>query len=130
MYASTLLTTLVFGAVATSSPVAILPRVETAAAAIKAIMPTSNSCEGAEFPDECRTADEAAPFLIDAMQKYGVVSTGEIAGVLSLIGLESNEMKYKHNISPGRPGQVRYSKSPSHHMYLPSLKPKKMNFRF
>jgi hypothetical protein len=39
------------------------------------------------------------------MQKYGITSTAEIAGVLSLMAFESVDFKYKHNVSPGRPGQ-------------------------
>jgi hypothetical protein len=39
------------------------------------------------------------------MQQYGLYAPGQIAAVLSLVGVESVDMKYKHNISPGRPGQ-------------------------
>lgn len=39
------------------------------------------------------------------MQQYGLYAPGQIAAVLSLIGVESVDLKYKHNISPGRPGQ-------------------------
>jgi hypothetical protein len=105
MRPQTLLPVAVFGSLATAAPL-ISIREATAASLIAAIMPTSNSCDGAQFPDDCRTADQAAPFLIDAMQKYSVYSVGEIAGVLSLIGFESVDMKFKHNVSPGRPGQV------------------------
>lgn len=96
----------IFGRLAASSPVTLSARAATAASLIAAIMPSSKSCDGADFPDECRTADQAAPFLIDAMQKYELYTYGEMAGVLSLIGVESVDMKFKHNVSPGRPGQV------------------------
>ncbi|KAK4235792.1 hypothetical protein C8A03DRAFT_36354 [Achaetomium macrosporum] len=72
------------------------------AAAIKAIMPTSNSCSGAQFPDECRTAEQAAPFISKACAD---LSTAECAATISIMGLESVDMKFKHNVSPGRPGQ-------------------------
>ncbi|KAL1883833.1 hypothetical protein VTK73DRAFT_7621 [Phialemonium thermophilum] len=77
----------------------------SAASIIAQIMPSSNSCSGAQFPDECRTADQAAPFLIKAMVDHGVKYAGEIAGILALVGYESVDMKYKHNVVPGRPGQ-------------------------
>ncbi|ORY57548.1 uncharacterized protein BCR38DRAFT_354673 [Pseudomassariella vexata] len=75
---------------------------ETAAAIVQKIAPDSVTCSDTK---ECRTASQAAPFLINAMQKYGVTSPGEIAGVLALMAFESDSFKYKHNISPGRPGQ-------------------------
>ena len=103
---SQLVSALLFSGLAATAPIT-QPRdaPQSAASLIAAIMPTANTCSGAQFADECRTADQAAPFLIDAMQKYGVYSTGEIAAVLSLIGYESVDMKFKHNVSPGRPGQ-------------------------
>ncbi|KAK3945255.1 hypothetical protein QBC46DRAFT_371715 [Diplogelasinospora grovesii] len=73
-----------------------------AQSAIEAIMPTSTTCAGAAFPDECRTAAQAAPFIIKAMTGF---SLPEIAAMLANIGYESDEMKFKHNVSPGRPGQ-------------------------
>lgn len=76
-----------------------------AAAIIAAIMPTADSCTGADFPDECRTAEQAAPYFIAAMQAHGVYSPGAISAVLALVGYESVDMKYKHNVNPGREGQ-------------------------
>lgn len=72
------------------------------AAAVLAVMPTSSSCDEAEFPDECRTAEQAAPFISKACAD---LSPGECAATIALMGLESVEMKFKHNVSPGRPGQ-------------------------
>jgi hypothetical protein len=69
-------------------------------AAIQAIMPTSGSCPGGN--DECRTAKQAAPFLSKACAD---LSDGECAATLALIGLESGDLKYKHNIGGGLPGQ-------------------------
>lgn len=85
----------------TASP--ILPRASSAVSIIEAIMPLSTSCAGRGT--ECDTATQAAPFLISAMQQYGVRTAGEIAGLLSLVAYESVQMQYKHNVSPGRPGQ-------------------------
>ncbi|KAL2018956.1 hypothetical protein VTK56DRAFT_10250 [Thermocarpiscus australiensis] len=70
--------------------------------AILAIMPSSNTCEGAKVPDECRTAEQAAPFI---SKSYANFSAGETAAVLALMGLESAELKFKHNVVPGVPGQ-------------------------
>ncbi|CAG8984200.1 hypothetical protein HYALB_00004183 [Hymenoscyphus albidus] len=71
------------------------------------IAPKSKSCDGASFKDECRTAAEAAPFLIKAMADYQITVPNEIAAVLALIALESGEFQYNtnHFPEPGRPGQ-------------------------
>jgi hypothetical protein len=71
------------------------------------IMPTSNSCAGAtgQYASDCRTNAQAAPALIAAMATYKLQTAGQIAAVLSLVGVESADLKYKHNVSPGRPGQ-------------------------
>jgi hypothetical protein len=71
-------------------------------AAIKTIMPTSDSCSGAQFPDECRTAEQAAPFISKACAD---LSPAECAGTIAIMGLESAELKFKHNVFPGRAGQ-------------------------
>ncbi|EJD47807.1 hypothetical protein AURDEDRAFT_144433 [Auricularia subglabra TFB-10046 SS5] len=70
---------------------------------IEKIMPTSNTCEGAL--DECRTAEQAAPYFVTAMRQYNLHHPAQIAAVLALVGLESGDLKYKHNMWPGRPGQ-------------------------
>lgn len=72
------------------------------AKAIAAVMPSANSCSGADFPDECRTAEQAAPFISKACAD---LSDGECAATVALMGLESGDLKFKHNVSPGRPGQ-------------------------
>ncbi|KAI0125551.1 hypothetical protein BJ170DRAFT_684814 [Xylariales sp. AK1849] len=80
----------------------VITRDDSAAAIIAKIAPASASCSDTT---ECRTAEQAAPFLIAAMAKYQVTTPGEIAGALALMAFESDDFKYKHNISPGRPGQ-------------------------
>ncbi|KAH8676194.1 hypothetical protein BX600DRAFT_508369 [Xylariales sp. PMI_506] len=74
----------------------------TAESIILQIAPDSASCSDTT---ECRTAAQAAPYLVDAMSQYGVTQVGAIAGVLSLMAFESVSFEYKHNVSPGRPGQ-------------------------
>lgn len=77
----------------------------TAQAVVEAIMPTSTSCDKAQFPAECRTAAQASPFFVKAYAKHECYSPAQIGALLAWVGLESADMKYKHNISPGRPGQ-------------------------
>ncbi|KAH8820424.1 hypothetical protein F5884DRAFT_627030, partial [Xylogone sp. PMI_703] len=78
---------------------------DSAASQILAIAPTSGSCDGAPAPDECATADQAAPYLINAMATYKITSPSEIAAVLSLIAYETDDFKYNINHFPGNPGQ-------------------------
>jgi hypothetical protein len=86
------------------------------AKAILAIMPKSNTCEGAKFPDECRTAEQAAPYIA---KSYASFSKGELAAALALMGLESDDLKYKHNVYPGVPGQgTANMMSPSVSLYF------------
>jgi hypothetical protein len=92
----------VLAGVASAAPVVSRGVSTTAADIILAIMPKSASCADTT---ECRTNVQAAPFLIDAMKQYKVFNAAQIAGVLALIAFESVEMRYKHNVSPGRPGQ-------------------------
>jgi len=77
----------------------------SAASQLLEIAPTSNTCDGSPFPSECATSDQAAPFLIDAMGKYGISTAPEIAALLSLIAFETGDFKYNINHYPGRAGQ-------------------------
>ncbi|KAK6064101.1 hypothetical protein SCUP515_11954 [Seiridium cupressi] len=92
---------------AVAAPLDGTPNVEardgSAASIVSAIVSSTASCAATDT--ECRTPAQAAPYLIAAMSKYGITNTGEIAGVLALMAFESVDFKYKHNISPGRPGQ-------------------------
>ena len=108
MHAQTILSALLFGTVAvaapSSNPGALFKRQgKTAAAIIAEIMPGSTSCQ-AKVAD-CRTAEQAAPHYINAFQRYDIWNTAEMAAVLALVGLESGELQYSHNVFPGRPGQ-------------------------
>ena len=58
------------------------------------IAPGSKTCNGGDHGDECRTAEQAAPFLIIGFQKYGIYNANEMAILTSLIAYESNDFKY------------------------------------
>lgn len=73
-----------------------------AAAIVKQIAPNAENCADTT---ECRTAEQAAPFIAQAMYDYGVYTTPEMAAIIALMAFESVDFKYKHNVSPGRPGQ-------------------------
>lgn len=75
----------------------------SAAPIISAIAPNATEC--ASDNDECRTAEQAAPWIALGMFQHGVFSTKEMAAVISLMAFESVEFQYKHNLFPGRPGQ-------------------------
>jgi hypothetical protein len=78
---------------------------QSAVAMLLQIAPTSNSCAGASFPSECETAEQAAPFLIQAMETYHVTSSYEIAALLSLIAYESGDFHYDiHHFPSLNPG--------------------------
>ncbi|OBT80513.1 hypothetical protein VF21_00827 [Pseudogymnoascus sp. 05NY08] len=77
----------------------------TALAQLLSIAPTSSTCASAPFPSECRTAEQAGPFLISTMVANAIYSPPELAALLALIAFESGEFKYTRNHFPGRPGQ-------------------------
>lgn len=83
----------------------LVRRATQASDILQQIMPSSGTCANAPVAADCRTAAQAAPLLIKAMQDYQLDTAGQIAAVLALIGVESGDMKYKHNVYPGRPGQ-------------------------
>ncbi|KAK2068730.1 hypothetical protein P8C59_003358 [Phyllachora maydis] len=90
-------------ALAPAQPAPTPPRQPTTQAAIEAIMPTSTTCAPATA--ECRTAAQAAPFFAAAFARHGAGAPAQQAAVLAWVGLESAELKYKHNVVPGRAGQ-------------------------
>ncbi|KAF4824097.1 hypothetical protein CGCTS75_v010103 [Colletotrichum tropicale] len=114
---------------ALASPVAV--RNNNATAILLAVAPTSSTCDGAAFPDECATAEHAAHFVPAAMQKYAVYRPGEIAALLSLMAFETGDFKYNRNHypAPGRPGQgTRNLQMPKYNLLyalsIPELKDK------
>lgn len=69
------------------------------------IYPQTASCNGADFPDECRDASQAADPINKSFEKYGLNTTGERAAALALMLYESGGFRYNRNHFPGRPGQ-------------------------
>ncbi|KAL4801679.1 hypothetical protein BDV18DRAFT_148545 [Aspergillus unguis] len=83
------------------------------ASQISSVAPKSSSCDGADFPEECATADQAAKALSSAFTKYKLSSKSEQAAVLGLIAMESGEFRYNKNHFPGVEGQgTRNMQSP------------------
>ncbi|KAH6984516.1 hypothetical protein BKA56DRAFT_630929 [Ilyonectria sp. MPI-CAGE-AT-0026] len=70
---------------------------------IAEIAPGSESCDAANT--ECRTAAQAGPLIANAMGKYGIYNVNQMAAIVALMAFESVDFAYKHNVSPGRPGQ-------------------------
>jgi hypothetical protein len=75
------------------------------AANLIAISPATQSCAGADFPDECADATQAATALNKAFDTYKITSKGEKAAIVAYEIFESGNFKYKKNHFPGRPGQ-------------------------
>ena len=70
---------------------------------VAAIAPAASSCLPSQA--DCRTATQAAPFVAKGFCRQGIASPAVQAAAISLMAFESGDFKYKHNISPGRPGQ-------------------------
>jgi len=72
------------------------------------IAPSSTSCAGASFPDECTISSTAvADAMINGFAKYSVTTAAEQAALLSWMAFESGDFKFNRNHfpPPGRPGQ-------------------------
>jgi hypothetical protein len=69
------------------------------------IAPSTASCEGAAFPEECADATRAAEAINLAFETYGISSSGERAGLVAYMLFESGDFRYSKNHFPGRPGQ-------------------------
>ncbi|ROW18401.1 hypothetical protein VPNG_00104 [Cytospora leucostoma] len=67
------------------------------------IMPSSSSCAGRGT--QCRTASEAAPHLVQAMEDYSIGTNVEQAGILALVAYESGELQYSQNLNNAASGQ-------------------------
>lgn len=65
-----------------------------AAAIVKQIAPNAENCASSE----CRTAEQAAPFIAQSMYDYKVFTTPEMAAIISLMAFESGDFKYKLNL--------------------------------
>ncbi|KAK8044261.1 hypothetical protein PG993_004285 [Apiospora rasikravindrae] len=124
----TFATSVLLAGLAAASP--IERRVTSAVDMVLTIAPNSKTCDGSA---DCRTAVQAAPFMIQSFQDYKVYAAGQIAGVLALMAFESGDFKYKHNVSPGRPGQgtanmQMYPNNLKYAASIPDLKAKASSF--
>ncbi|KAF2461291.1 hypothetical protein BDY21DRAFT_278510 [Lineolata rhizophorae] len=102
-------------------------RVDTpiTAAVIQQIAPSTASCSGAAFPDECATADVAATALGASFTTYDISSAAEQTALLALVLFESGNLQYDRNHWPGVPGQgTRNMQSPAYNLqYATALFP-------
>lgn len=68
------------------------------AAQIIQIAPNSTACNStAPFASECRTADQAAPFVNAGFQQFGINTVGEKAALLSLMIFETGGFRFDRN---------------------------------
>lgn len=72
---------------------------------ILAISPKSSTCYNPPAVGECRTAEQAAPFINDSFTTYGIDNVAEQAALISLMAFESGDFKYNRNHFPGVAGQ-------------------------
>ncbi|EME49516.1 hypothetical protein DOTSEDRAFT_58733 [Dothistroma septosporum NZE10] len=80
------------------------------------IAPDTTSCEGAEYPEECRTAAIAAPNIAKSFEQFNLHSFGAQAAAVAIQLFESGDFRYNKNHfpAPGRPGQgTRNMQSPA-----------------
>ncbi|EAS28427.3 uncharacterized protein CIMG_09631 [Coccidioides immitis RS] len=76
--------------------------------ALKVICPNSarEPCiNDPKAPHQCRSASQAAEPILRSFEKYNITNKNEMAALVSLMALESDEFKYQKNVFPGRPGQ-------------------------
>jgi len=79
------------------------------------ISSATSSCANAPEAGECRTADEAAPYIAISFTNFGITSFGEQAALVALMLYESGDFKYAQNHFPGVPGQgTRNMMSPTY----------------
>lgn len=102
-FLSTLVLVLLSFSTACASPLRARDSITTQQ--ILSIAPTSSTCAGADYPAQCRTADQVAPLISQVFDAYDIVSPGEKAAVLTTIAFETTDFKYNINITPGIPGQ-------------------------
>ncbi|RMJ18894.1 hypothetical protein CDV36_001432 [Fusarium kuroshium] len=74
-----------------------------AAPIIEHAAPKSVKCDAKN--EECRTAKQAAPHIVQGLFDHGIYDVKEMAAVISLMAFESGDFQYKRNKFPGRPGQ-------------------------
>ncbi|KAJ9082130.1 hypothetical protein DSO57_1007155 [Entomophthora muscae] len=59
----------------------------------------------------------ALPYIKKALDKYGLTTPEEIAFYISVMSVESGNLSYNRNISPGRPGQGTRSMMMPNNLY-------------
>jgi len=94
---------------ATACPIPQAGPVALAASGVKATpqivvgaAPGSAGCDGSA---SCRTADQAAPLIQAAFDKFGFNTAGEQAAIMALMAFETGDFKFDVNVFPGRAGQ-------------------------
>lgn len=94
---------------------------------ITKIAPSTASCSGAAFPDECADAATAAKSISASFEKYKITEPGTQAALISLMLYESGNFVYNKNHYPGVPGQgTKNMQSPAFNLlYAKSLFPDK-----
>lgn len=89
---------------------------ELTPARLLAVMPRASSCATGPVV-ECLTAVQAAPLLAASFIKYDITHSAAQAAILTLIAVESGELKYNQHYNNGAPaltGQGTYNEmSPS-----------------
>ena len=76
------------------------------ASQLQSIAPTSNTCAGATYPAQCRTATQALPYILQSFETYSITTAGAQAAIISTIALESGDFKYQIHYFPSpNPGQ-------------------------
>ena len=62
------------------------------------IAPDMATCDPAiDFPEECRTAEQSAPFVNQGFADFNITTKGEKAAILSLMLFESGNFKFDIN---------------------------------
>ncbi|KAM4055276.1 hypothetical protein HRG_006072 [Hirsutella rhossiliensis] len=72
------------------------------AGAMERAKPSTKQCSGTQDGggDECRTAAQAAPHIVDSFRAHNISCVQEAACLVSLMLLESAGLQFKHNVSP------------------------------
>src|SRR5436190_4618969 len=63
--------------------------IQVTVAQLVQIAPSSNTCNNAIAPDECRTASQAVDLINSNFQRYGITTVGEAAAMLGIMAFES-----------------------------------------
>jgi len=88
----------------------------TAADIIK-VDPASASCANAPAAGECRTAEQAAPYITISFANFGITNFGEQAALVAVMLYETKDFEYDKNHFPGIAGQgTRNMQTPDHNL--------------